>query len=230
VLHEPITLTEHAIDVPQLADDGLPEVLLLLLGEFLLRIVHDVLDRHHVLLQLIAEVLDLLEGQVGGEDGPSDLVLAFLDALGQRDLALAGEEGDAAHFTEIEAHRVFGAAHRAGGEVDGRVRRLVVVGLRLRLDLGGEPAAAALRGVHHLDVHRTEHHHDVVELIEGDDVLGQGVVHLVVGEEALLLAHRDQLVELLQLRFVCHAWCVSSMRFRVGGPGPTRVLPPRGVR
>ena len=34
---------------------------------------------------------------------------------------------------------------------------------------------------------------------------GQGVVHLVVGEEALLLPHRDQPVELFQLGFFTHA-------------------------
>ena len=53
------------------------------------------------------------------------------------------------------------------------------------LDLGGQ--ADALGRVHQLDVHGAEHQHDVVELIERDDVRGQGVVDLVVGEEALLL-------------------------------------------
>jgi hypothetical protein len=47
-----------------------------------------------------------------------------------------------------------------------------------------------------------EHQHDVVELVEGDEIGGESVVHLVVGEEALLLALRDQLVELLDLGFV----------------------------
>jgi len=47
-----------------------------------------------------------------------------------------------------------------------------------------------------------KHQHDVVELIERDEIGRQGVVHLVVGEEALLLALRDELVQLLDLRFV----------------------------
>ena len=137
-----------------------------------------------------------------------DLVLALLDPLGEGDLALAGEERHPPHLAQVEAHRVLGAADRARREVDRLRRAVVVVVLRLLLglalaDLRGQ--AAGLGGVHDLDVHRAEHHHDVVELVERHDVRREGVVHLVVGEEALLLAHRDQSVQLLQLRFFTHA-------------------------
>ena len=92
-------------------------------------------------------------------------------------------------------------------EVDAPVGRLVVVDLGRRLDLGGQ--ADALGGVHQLDVHGAEQQHDVVELIEGDDIRRQGVVDLVVGEEALLLPLGDQLVQLFDARFVRHAWPFS---------------------
>ena len=44
-----------------------------------------------------------------------------------------------------------------------------------------------------------------VELIQRDDVGGQGVVDLVVGQVALFLPLGDELVQLLQLGFVRHA-------------------------
>ena len=76
-------------------------------------IVHDLLDGHDVLAELVAEGVDLLEGEVGGQDGAGHLVLALLDALGQRDLALAREEGHPAHLAEVEADGILGAADRA---------------------------------------------------------------------------------------------------------------------
>ena len=55
--------------------------------------------------QLLAQLAEPLEGEVGGEDGVGDLVLALLDALGERDLALAREQGHAAHLAQVEADR-----------------------------------------------------------------------------------------------------------------------------
>ncbi len=98
-----------------------------------------------------------------------DLVLPFLDPLGEGDLALTRQEGDAAHLAQIEAHRILGAADGPGRQVD-RLGRAVVIGLlgwhRLALapNLRGEPPR--LCGVDDLDVHCAEHHHDVVELVE----------------------------------------------------------------
>ena len=90
--------------------------------------------------ELVAQLAEALEGEVGGEDGAGDLLLALLDALGQGDLALAGEEGDAAHLAQVEPHGILGAPHGAGSEVDG-VQRSVVVVLHRRGpldDLGGQ--------------------------------------------------------------------------------------------
>src|SRR3989441_3061020 len=188
---------------------------LFLFGELLFVDVDDLLDGDVGPPELLAQLAEPLERQVGAEDRVGDLVLAFLDALGQRDLTLAREQGDTAHLAQVEPDGVLGPADRAGREVD-RLRPLLVwlLGRNSTLDLGGQ--ARRLGGVDHLDVHRAEHHHDVVELIERHDVRREGVVHLVVGEEALLLAHRDQAVELLDLWFFTHA---SGLLGDPSGPG-----------
>jgi hypothetical protein len=208
LVEELVALAEQPVDHRERRGDLPREVGFLFLGELLLVDVHDFLDRDVVPAKLLAELAEALEGQVGAEDRRGDLVLALLDALGQGDLTLAREERDPAHLAQVEADGILGAPDRSGREIDrlGRAVVVVVVGLRLSLalaDLGGEPAG--LRRVHHLDVHRAEHHHDVVELVERDEVRREGVIDFVISEEALLLPHRDQSVELLQLWLFAHS-------------------------
>jgi len=191
----------------QLADHRAAQLLFLLLGGFLLGVIHHVLDRDELATQLVAEDADLLDGERRGERGAGGLVLAFLDALGQRDLALARQEGDLPHLAQVEPHRVLRAAHRPRRQVDAPVGGVILVSLGRRLDLGRE--TDALGRVHQFDVHGAEHQHDVVELIQRDHVGGQGVIDLVVGEEALLLPLRNQLVQLLDAWFVRHGWLFS---------------------
>src|SRR6185436_15973514 len=166
---------------------------------------------------LVEELVALAEQPVDHRerrgDLPREVGFLFLGelllvALGQGDLTLAREERDPAHLAQVEADGILGAPDRSGREIDrlGRAVVVVVVGLRLSLalaDLGGEPAG--LRRGHHLDVHRAEHHHDVVELVERDEVRREGVIDFVISEEALLLPHRDQSVELLQLWLFAHS-------------------------
>src|SRR5205807_8966043 len=47
------------------------------------------------------------------------------------------------------------------------------------------------------DVVVPEHRHHVVDLVGGDDVGGQRVVHLVVGEEPFVPAEREQVLHFL---------------------------------
>ena len=235
LMGETLPLAQEAVHVAQLADHRAAERLFLLLGGLLFREVDHVLDRRLVAAQLLAERADLLDREARGEDGGGRLVLALLDALGERDLALAGEQGHLAHLAQVEADRILGAADRAGGQVDPARLRLLVVGLGVG-GLGGHlrRQACGLGRVHQLDVHRAEHQHDVVELIERDEIGRQGVVHLVVGEKALLLALRDELVQLLDLRFVGrlrlvrHASPFSwwGVRVFLPGAGGPRVLGP----
>ena len=203
-----VPLAEQPVDHRERRDDHARQIGFLFLGELFLVDVDNLLDGDVVTAQLLAQLTESLDGEVRAEDGGRDLVLAFFDALGERDLALAREERDAPHLAQVEAYRVLGAPDRARREVDrlGRPVVVVLLGLLLRLpltNLGGQPAG--LRRVDDLDVHRPEHHHDVVELVERDEVRGEGVIHFVVGEEAFLLPHRDQPVELLQLWFFAHS-------------------------
>ena len=213
---ELVALAEEPVDHGECRDDLAGQVRLLLLGELFLVDVDDLLDGDVVLTELVPQLAEPLEGQVGAEDGGGDLVLAFLDPLGERDLALAREQRDAAHLAQVEPHRVFGAPDWPRRQVDrlGRAVVVIVLGLGLSLALADlRREAAGLRGIHHLDVHGAEHHHDVVELVERDEVRREGVIDFVIGEEALLLPHRDQSVELLQL------WLFAHSSELLGDPG-----------
>src|SRR5205809_231887 len=108
-----LALAQEPVDCSKLAHHRAPEVGLLLLGELLFGIVHQVLDGDEVLAEVVADDADLLDGQGGREDGTGRLVLALLDALGQRDLALAREKGDAPHLAQVEPDGVFRAPHGA---------------------------------------------------------------------------------------------------------------------
>ena len=123
-------------------------------------------------------------------------VQAFLDALGDPDLALAGQEFDGAHFAHVHAHRVGGAAElgvdrgqRGGGFLDG-----LVVG-RDRA-LGEDQGFRIRRLLVDRDAHVIDHVDDIFDLFRIDDLARQMVVDLAVGQEALLLALGDQQLQL----------------------------------
>src|SRR5713101_5132104 len=161
---ELVAVAEEPVHRAEGRDHLAPELLLLLLVD-----VHNLLDGALTAPELLAQLAETFQGEVGRENRGGDLVLPFLDPLGERDLALTRQEGDAAHLAQIEAHRILGAADGPGRQVD-RLGRAVVIGLlgwhRLALapNLRGEPPR--LCGVDDLDVHCAEHHHDVVELVE----------------------------------------------------------------
>ena len=169
-------------------------------------VADDVLDPDLVLPQLVAEVDDLADGHRGVEDGREDHVLALLDALRDLDLALAREERDAAHLAQVHPDRVVALR---GVAVDdflglgrGRGRGLLAIARPLLLGLlFGDALRSDLhlcRGVDDLDVLVAEDPQNVVHLI-GGHVGRQGVVDLVVGEEALGLPHLDELLNFLPI-------------------------------
>src|SRR2546427_3030502 len=130
-----VPLTEQPIDHRERRDDHARQVRFLLLRELLFVDVHDLLDRDVVAAELLTQLAEALDGEVGAEDGGRDLVLAFFDALGERDLALAREERDAPHLAQVEPHGILGAPDRTRGEVDRLGRPVVVVLLGLLLGL-----------------------------------------------------------------------------------------------
>ena len=160
--------------------------------------VDHLVDAHLVLLDLVGEVEDLLHRGRAGADRLDHVAQAFLDALGDLDLALAREQLDRAHLAHVHAHRVGGAAEFG---VDRRQRRLgllldVLVGLGHRRGVGGDEQRLLVgRLVVDLDAHVAEGRDDGFDLLGVDQVVGQVVVDLGVGEEAALLAELDQVLE-----------------------------------
>jgi hypothetical protein len=99
----------HLVEVLHLVDeaqDAAVRLLLVELAVLLVGVADDLLDADLVLPELVAEVDDLADGDRAVQDGAEDGVLALLDALGDLDLALAGEERDAPHLPEVHPDRV----------------------------------------------------------------------------------------------------------------------------
>src|SRR5262245_40621087 len=80
--HELVTLAQQPVDHPEGGDDHARQLGFLFLGELFLVDVDDLLDGDVVPAQLLAQLAEPLDGEVGAEDRGGDLVLAFLDALG----------------------------------------------------------------------------------------------------------------------------------------------------
>ena len=116
-------------------------------------------------------------------------LLAALDALGDLDLALAGEQGHGAHLAQVHADGVVGLVEGPRGQVE--LGPLLALGL----------LPVLLLGVHDLDAHGPEHGEDVVELVGGAELGRQHVVDFFVEKVALLLAHRDELPYLVVFFF-----------------------------
>src|SRR5471032_631529 len=202
-------LAEHLVVVVEPADllDQLHHLIgapLLVEGLVVLvwRVADDLTHAHLALLETLADLDDLLDGDGRVQNRLENFLLAVLDALRDLHLALAGEERNRAHLAQVHAHRVvrlrvgvflFLALGTLGGRglfgFLGR-RRLRIGLLRLRqLDLVGL--------VDDGDVVVAEHRHHVVDLVGADDVRRERVVDLVIGEEALVAAHGEQVLHFL---------------------------------
>jgi hypothetical protein len=120
----------------------------------------------------------------------------FLDALGDADLALAGEELDRAHLAHVHAHRV-GRATKLG--IDGRERRgSLFDGLVVGRDrsVSQDQRFGVRRLLVHGNTHVVDHVDDIFDLFRIDDFARQVIVDFSVGEVALFLAARDQELQL----------------------------------
>src|SRR5215472_14483242 len=182
--------------------------------------------------RLIGPQQEVVGWRVHGECA-AHRVQSLLDALGDADLALAREELDGAHLAHVHAHRIGGTpqlgverGERRGGLFD----RLLV---RRRGRLGGEQRL----GIRCLLVHRNAHVvngvDDVFDLLRIDDLGGQVIVHLCVGEIALLLAARNQQLQLRLAVLGHHRYApLDAERALVGiqsAAGRLRVRPARAV-
>ena len=145
-------------------------------------------------------------GQLG--DDVENGLAPLLDAFGDLDLALAGEQRHGAHLAQVHAHRVVGLADGPGRQV--QLRTLVLGGgLVLLAAQAQAPEVRGLGGVDQLDVLLAEHDDDVVDLVAVDHLRRQHVVDLVIGQEPLLLADVDQLLDLVRPFFLLHPVILS---------------------
>ncbi len=160
--------------------------------------VDDLVDAHLVLLDLAGEVEDLLHRGRAGADRLDHVAQAFLDALGDLDLALARQQLDRAHLAHVHAHRVGGAAELGVDRGEGRFGLFldVLVGLRDRRGVGGDEQRLLVgRLVVDLDAHVAEGRDDRFDLLGVHQVVREVVVDLGVRKEAALLAELDQVLE-----------------------------------
>jgi hypothetical protein len=134
-------------------------------------------------------------GRVVGEGG-AHLVEAFLDALGDADLALARQQLDRSHLAHVHAHRIGRAPELGVGDRKCRGRFLDRFLVRRR-GVGEQQRLGIRRLLVHRDAHVVDRVDDVLDLLRIDDLGRKVIVHLGVRQVALFLAARD---EQLQLR------------------------------
>ena len=153
-----------------------------LFGQLLLVEGDDFLDVADAAAQVFAQPDDLANHDRRTRDRLHHANLSALDALGDLDLALAGEQRHRTHLAQVHAHGVIRLLKRAGREVE-----LDVFGLFAGLGLV-LVAVAALAVAAKLDALRVDGRQQVVQVIGRGDFAGQQVVDLAKREITLLLA------------------------------------------
>ncbi len=181
-----------------------------LFGELFFVEGNDFLDVANAAAQVFAEADDLANDDGRARDGLHDAELAALDALGDFDFALAGEQGDGAHLAEVHADGVVGLLKGAGREVE-----LYVVGLFAGLGLVLVAIASEFISGEDIDALGVDGGEKVIEIVGGGDVTGEKVVDLAVGEIALFFPCVDELVYVVfvLVNFFSHGCAHSCERF-----------------
>ena len=158
------------------------------LGEFLVVEDHHFLDVANAALEVFAEGGNLADDNGRAGDGLEDAHLAALDALGDLDLALAGEQGNRAHLAQVHADRVVGLLQGSGRQVQFDVLAVFQV----------EVLVAELGAVQQVNALGADGGDQVVQIFgRRTHLIRQHVVDVAVGEVALFLAHFDQSVDVV---------------------------------
>src|SRR5690606_31508645 len=127
---------------------------------------------------------DAVHGAREVGDGAHHLADAFLDALGDFDLAFAGQQFHGTHFAHVHAHRVGGAAdvglHRGQGSGS------FLGGGFVGLGFGEQQGIGVRSGLEDIDPHVVDHADDVFHLFRVGNVLRQVVIDFRIGQVALL--------------------------------------------
>ena len=165
--------------------------------------IDDVAQENFAFVEFVAPDDDRLEGQRAFAQAGDHRLAAGLDALGDGDLALAGQKLDRAHFAQIHAHRIVGALGRLLGFGLGRRLRgdldqfagLGLFFLRLLARAFAFLVGFGLLGLHHVDAHLAHHREHVLDLLGGDFLRGHHGVELFIGDVAALLRLLDHLLD-----------------------------------
>ena len=160
------------------------------LGATLRRLqIDDVAQQHAPGLQRVVPGDDGAERQWALAQPADHHVAAGLDALGDRNFALARQQLDAAHLAQVHAHRVVGAAEAFLVDVAGLLFGFVLdfFGFRRR-----RLALFRFLALDDLDPHLGEAGHHVLDLLGAGLLRREHHVQLVEGDVAALLAARDQ--------------------------------------
>ena len=115
------------------------------------------------------------------------IALGVLDALGNFDFLLAGEQRHLAHLLEVHPDRVVEDVELGVG--------LLLVGKFLLGAGGGLLVTVDLGGVDDVDLEVAQEHDDRLEFLGIVDALGNRLVEVVPGEVALVLGQLDQIAQ-----------------------------------
>ncbi len=133
--------------------------------------IEDLAQLHAAFVEGVRPADDRVEGDRAFAQAPDHRVAAGLDALGDGDLALAGEQFHRAHLAQVHADRVVGAVDRlllgrgrgAGAAVVERID--LVLGAGLGLLVLFLVVVGALLVLDDVDAHLVERGHDVLDLL-----------------------------------------------------------------
>ncbi len=163
-------------------------------------------------MQLIAKQDHFFRDQGRTRNRLDDRQLAALDAPRDLDFALARQEWNRAHLSEVHPHRIVRLVEGTGRQIE-----LDFLGALTRAVDRLVIAQILLVGVDDFDARAAECIEEVVEFLGRGDLGRQQLVHLVVEQVALLLADGDQLTDFVvfffdRQWFSPHAHVSSSMR------------------
>ncbi len=164
-----------------------------LFGDLLFVEENDFLDGTHAALQVFADGDDLADDDGRTRQRLQHAQLAALDALGDFYFAFARQQRHRPHLAQIHADRVVGFFQSAGREVELHV----LAGF----DLFELLVAPHLGSFEHVNTLRADGGQQVLEVVGGMHVVWDQIVHLVVGEVALLFTHIDQFFDIVVLVF-----------------------------
>ena len=157
------------------------------LAVFDLLVNHDAVEAFFAVEEFLRKAQIATGDEAKAVQVAQDIVFCGLDALGDLDLFLAGQQRGQPHLLEIHAHGVV-------EDVEFGVRLLRH---RLRILVADFLDAIDLGGVDDIELHAVEAREDFLHDFGLDHVAWQCLVDVVEGEVALLLGEFDEVAELL---------------------------------